>query len=153
MKAELGNDVKIPDLWRMSALLEICPKDRKEQMLMRLDEIGEDYEALKNKVTSYATNKVEQSKGVGPVEMEVDNVNEFGYEQEGGGELWEEAVDAVWPATQCYECGGYGHMARGCPNKIHTPAQAKGKGKAGGGKGCIKGKGKDGGKAGGGKGP
>ena len=34
MKAELGDDVKIPDLWRMSALLEICPNEVKEQMLM-----------------------------------------------------------------------------------------------------------------------
>ena len=40
MMSELGGDAKIPDLWRMSALLEICPKDVKEQMLMRLDEIG-----------------------------------------------------------------------------------------------------------------
>ena len=31
----------------MSALLEICPKDVKEQMMMRLDEIGENYENLK----------------------------------------------------------------------------------------------------------
>ena len=42
MISELGGDAKIPDLWRMSALLEICPKDVKEQMMMmRLDEIGE----------------------------------------------------------------------------------------------------------------
>ena len=26
--SELEGDVKIPDLWRMSALLEICPKGR-----------------------------------------------------------------------------------------------------------------------------
>ena len=41
MTSELGGDAKIPDLRRMSALLEICPKDVKEQMLMRLDKIGE----------------------------------------------------------------------------------------------------------------
>ena len=39
-------DAKIPDLWRVSPLLEICPKDVKEQMVMRLDEIGENYEEL-----------------------------------------------------------------------------------------------------------
>ena len=74
MMAELGTDAKIPYLWRMSALLEICPKELKEQVLIRLDEIGEDYEALKNKVISYAMNKVEQFKGNGPTPMEVDNV-------------------------------------------------------------------------------
>ena len=34
MMSELGGDAKIPDLWRMSALLEICPKDVKEEMLV-----------------------------------------------------------------------------------------------------------------------
>ena len=46
MMSELGEGAKIPDLWRMSALLEICPKDVKEQMLLRLDEVGENYENL-----------------------------------------------------------------------------------------------------------
>ena len=31
---ELGGDVTISDLWRVSALLEPCPKDVKEQMMM-----------------------------------------------------------------------------------------------------------------------
>ena len=47
MMSELGKDAKIRDLWRMSALLGICPKDVKEQMMMmRLDENGENYENL-----------------------------------------------------------------------------------------------------------
>ena len=37
----------------MSSLLGICPKEVKEQMRMRLDEIGENYETLKAKVVSY----------------------------------------------------------------------------------------------------
>ena len=41
MMSELGRGAKIPDLWRMSALLEFCPTDVKEQMMMRVDEIGE----------------------------------------------------------------------------------------------------------------
>ena len=57
MMSELGKDAKIPNLWRMSALLEICPKDVKEQRVMRLDEIGENHENLKAKVVSYTTNK------------------------------------------------------------------------------------------------
>ena len=63
MTSELGGDAKIFELLRMSALLEICPKDVKEQMLMRLDEIGENYENLKAKVVSYTSNKAEQSRG------------------------------------------------------------------------------------------
>ena len=37
----------------MSALMENCPKDVKEQMLLRLDAVGENYENLKVKVISY----------------------------------------------------------------------------------------------------
>ena len=61
MMTELGGSAKIPDLWRMSALLNMCPEDLKDQMLMRLDEIGENHETLKTKVTSYSSNKEEQS--------------------------------------------------------------------------------------------
>ena len=32
--------------------MEICPKDVKEQILLRLDEVGENYENLKVKVRS-----------------------------------------------------------------------------------------------------
>ena len=39
--AEVGNGTKIPDLWRMSALLATCPKDVREHLLLRLDEVGE----------------------------------------------------------------------------------------------------------------
>ena len=44
MMTEPGGDAKIPDLCRRSALLEMYPKDVKDQMLMRLDEIGENNE-------------------------------------------------------------------------------------------------------------
>ena len=63
MMSELGEGAKIPDLWRMSALLEICPKDVKEQMLLRLDEVGENYENLKVKVISHTSNKAETVAG------------------------------------------------------------------------------------------
>ena len=39
MMSELGGDAKIPDLWRMSAILVTCPKDVKEQMVGNWDEI------------------------------------------------------------------------------------------------------------------
>ena len=57
MMTELGGGAKIPDRRRMSALLEMCPTDVKDRMLMRLDEIGENYEHVKTKVVSYSSNK------------------------------------------------------------------------------------------------
>ena len=47
MMSELGGDAKIPDLWRVSALLQICPKIVKEQMTMRQELTSENYENLK----------------------------------------------------------------------------------------------------------
>ena len=63
MMSELGEGAKIPDQRKISVLLEICPKYVKEQMLLRLDEVGESYENLKVKVISYTPNKAEQSQG------------------------------------------------------------------------------------------
>ena len=54
---ELGKEAKIPDFWCVSALSEICPE------MMRLDEIGENYENLKAKVVFYTFNKAEQTLG------------------------------------------------------------------------------------------
>ena len=62
--------MKIPDFWSMSAFLEICPKDVREHMMVRLDEIGENYENFKAKVVACTTNKTEQARG-GQKEMSV----------------------------------------------------------------------------------
>ena len=39
MVTELGSDTKIHDLWRMTALLEICHNEVREQIRLLLDEI------------------------------------------------------------------------------------------------------------------
>ena len=115
MMSELGEGAKIPDLWRMSALLEICPKDVKEQMLLRLDEVGENYENLKVKVISYTSNKAEQSRGQKEtaVPMELDYVS--------GSEMYDEEewddVDEVRRDRRCHNCGMMGHFARDCRTK------------------------------------
>ena len=123
MMSELGGSSKIIDLWRMSALLEICTKDVKEQMLMRLDEIGENCENLKAKVVSYTTNKAEQARGgqkETAVPMELDNVS--------GSELYDDVwddVDEVRGDERCHNCGMMGHFAKDCS----TRGEGKGKGR------------------------
>ena len=135
----------------MAAFLEMCPKEIKEQVYLRIDEIGEDYEVLKAKVIGWISNKVEQERG-GPVPMDV---GDLGKKDDGEDEYeeqyWEEHyVDEVNSGNyQCRKCGGHGHFARDCPSK------GKGKGKnwdKGKGKGFYKGKGDGGHYKGDGKG-
>ena len=99
MKSELGGDAKILDLWRMSAPLDMCPKDV-------------NYENLKAKVVSYTTNKTEQARGREKsihVPMEVDYVS--------GSEPKEndwKYLDEVRRGSACYKSGMVGHFARDC---------------------------------------
>jgi hypothetical protein len=88
----------------------------------------------------WAGTELEKKANGGPVRMEVDEVRKEGSEDweadwwncevcdDGGG------IGAIYPNTRCYNCQGYGHMARECPQK------GKGKGDMkGGGKGGMKG--------------
>ena len=135
MMSELGGDAKILDLRRMSAPLAISPKDVKEQMMMRLDEIGENFENLKATVVSYTTNKTEQARGGQnemQVPMEVDHVSGSDPEEEDV-----QDVDEVRWGSTCHKCGMTGHFAKDCRKK------GKGSGKGGdGSKGHARGKGK-----------
>ena len=117
MMAEIGKDMKIPDMWRMSALLNIVPIRVQDEMIMRLEE-DTSYQDLKEKILRYAVNKVEQVKsGGGTVPMDVDEVDEHDADCWDDGLFQGQEIAAVWPTTQCYNCKGHGHMARNCPNK------------------------------------
>ena len=98
--SELGKDAKTPDVWRMSALLELCPKDMKAQMMLRLDEIVEHRENRKTEVVSCTANKAEQARGGQKemyVPMTVDHVSGGKF----GDEDWGD-VARVRRGTVCY---------------------------------------------------
>jgi hypothetical protein len=145
MMKEQPTGTSIPDLWKMAALMKMCPKEIKKMIDLSWDAIDEKYTVMRDKVMTWAMNKAEEMGG--PVPMDVGGVDgewdDDGWDE--GGEA--EAVDAVYPTTRCYHCQGYGHMARECPRK------GKGKGDMkGGGKGMTKGGYKGDGKGGGSKG-
>ena len=126
-------DAKIPDMWKMSAMLKLCPKEIQDMVELRWDEISK-FEVLKERVIGWANTKAERG---GPVPMEVGWL-----EEEGGGD--EEAdwrgcevcydggeIGAVYPTTKCYNCQGYGHMAKECPQKGKGKGDMMGGGKMG----------------------
>ncbi len=99
---------------------------------MNWDAIDEKYDVMRDKVMTWAINKAED--GGGPVPMDVGGIaaqSSWGGE-EGWGEEEEEdiEIDAVYPTTRCYNCQGYGHMARECPRKGKGKGDPKGGGKA-----------------------
>ena len=111
---------KISEMWKMSSMLKLCPKEIQEMVELMWDEIGEEYRALKDWMIGWANTKVEKG---GPVSREVGWL-----EDEGGGDGeadWRGCevcdggggIGAVYPNTRCYNCQGFGHMARECPQK------------------------------------
>ena len=142
-------DARIPDLWKMAAIQQLCPKEIRDVLDVQWDEIGEDFTKMKAKIIAWATNRAEKKGGAVPMdigaamEMEEEAAWEQYWSEED--EWWFDegpgAVNAVHPSTQCYNCGKYGHMAKGCTAKGNGKGgyATKGGGKAGGKKGKGKG--------------
>ena len=99
------------------------------------------YQELKRAVLEFANNTV-ANRADAPEPMNIGKCSESQEHQrqpmwadtvtEAAEETWELVGDlaAVSPHTQCFQCGGYGHLAQACP----TP-KGKGKGLKGGPKG------------------
>ena len=111
MKDQPGG-TNIPELWRMAALMKMCPKEIKHNIELSWDTIDEKYSVMRERATNAA------EKEGGAVLMDVGIVEGGGCEEDEGEECHEyEWVDAVYPTTRCYFCQVYGHMARECPAK------------------------------------
>ena len=112
MEREQEKDIKIPMVWKMVAMLNLCPKEIADMVELRWDEIGEEYEKLKDRVIGWATTKAERKSG--PVPMEVGEIRD-GSEEEESVDWWE--IDNVYPSTKCYNCGKRGTYGERVPEQ------------------------------------
>ena len=126
---------------RLAIVTSMLPGPLQEFVYTHVDDAPKnmEYEHLVDKLRTVVGNKVAAMSRPTPMD-----IGEVGWN--GGGDLmwdkgvemcenWEledEAVNLVGADSQCYRCGGWGHLARDC-------ATMKGKGKGGGVKGLSKG--------------
>ena len=94
----------LPVIWKMAALMELCSLDVQDVVYQNVDGVSEDYDKLKQKIVTWAANKVANS--VGPVPMDVGWV----HNQEQDERVEQEDVGAVTMNTVCHGCGGCGHL-------------------------------------------
>ena len=62
-------DARIPDLWKMAAIQQLCPKEIRDVLDVRWDEIGEDFTKMKAKIIAWATNRAEKKGGAVPMDI------------------------------------------------------------------------------------
>ena len=139
-------------IWKMAALMELCSLDVQDVVYQNVDGVSEDYDKLKQKIVTWAANKVANS--VGPVPMDVGWV----HNQEQDERVEQEDVGAVTMNTVCHGCGGCGHLkwptlqrnekgnrkgsyekGKGVTDIYGGSDKGKGKGHKGAGKGGFKG--------------
>ena len=87
-----------------------------------------DYDVVVQKIRAVVSNKVAMMSG--PTPMDVGKIDCEGYDEWADQLLMDEDIGAVSLSTQCYGCGGWGHLRRDCPNsKCKGKGADKGKGK------------------------
>ena len=114
-------DEKISSQMRMAILTAMSPASIQEFIYQQGDALT-DYSGMVDRVRTLVRNRV----AVGASKAHVGLVEEEEYD-------WDsQEIDAVGASTQCYGCGGWGHISRGCPYKGEGKGRfSKGAGKQG----------------------
>ena len=106
----------LPVIWKMAALMELCPPEVQDMIYQNVDEVNEDYDKLKQKIVTQTSNKV-ANEGA-PVD-----IGRVGWHDDHDHDHDDYEMSAICQHTQCYNRGGWVHMSRECPS------EKKGKGK------------------------
>ena len=114
----------MPIIWKMAALMELCPTEVQDMIYQNVDEVNEDYDKLKQKIITWASNKV-ANEGI-PMDVGKVECDEWECDYD---------VAAVGWHIQCYNCGGWGHQSRECASEKKGGGKDFGKGDKGKGKG------------------
>ena len=130
MENEFGE--RLSDRLAAAILTAMLPEEFKD-MVYQAQGSGETvYTEVRDKVLSVAGSRIQSAQ---PTPMDVGAITDGKSEQ---ADVWGDEADRInaeinqvkgnGKGSQCYRCGGYGHMARACG----TPAPSKGDSKGGG---------------------
>ena len=113
-----------PVIWKMTALMELCPREVQDMIYQNVDEVNEDYDKLKQKIVTETSNKVANEC----VPMDIGRVgwhNDYDHDHD------DYERSAICQHTQCYNRGGWRHMSRECPSEKKGKEKGKDFGKGG----------------------
>ena len=84
MEKDYSKEIELPPMWKMAALMEVCPEEVQDVIYQNMDEVHEDYERTRQTLFTWVSNKV--AARVGPVSVDVGKVEQFsnygsGYEE------------------------------------------------------------------------
>ena len=100
----------LPVIWKMAALMELCPLEVQDMIYQNVDQVNEDYDELKQKIVTWTSNKV-ANEGVPR------DIGRVGWLDNHDHDHDDYEISAIGQHTQCYNCGGWGHMSRECPSE------------------------------------
>ena len=141
MKDQLAG-TNIPELWKMAALMKMCPKEIKHNIELGWDKIDEKYSVMREKVVMVG-HKRSGERGRSCAHGRGHRGRRRMRRIRGRGMSRERVGGCGPPHDQVRLLSGHGHMARACPAKSKSKGGVKG-----GGKGVTKGGTKGGGKGG-----
>ena len=114
----------LPVIWKMAALMELCPPEVQDMMHQNVDAVNEDYDKLMQKIVTWTSNKV-ANEGV-PMDS-----GRVGWHDDHDHDHDDCETSAIGQHTHCYSFGDWEHMSRECPSEKKGEGKGKDFGESG----------------------